>query len=379
LLALPSEHNALRYLAGNHDWAVKIWCRGLRPGHDFAWEYPPGAILFAAPPLGCGGSSSYSLRYVLLLLTLDLATLVVLHQLPHGQVAARTWLLLVPLLGPLGITRFDLGTCLLVASAFVVLARCPFTAGALLAAATSVKVWPVALYAAALRHAARRRLLAGALTAGAALGAVFVLSDTWFAFVTTWRYQQHRGLQIESVPATPFVWLHAAGIGRVDYRYGSWQVSAPGAPLVAAASTLILAAGLLALVFVARRRTLLSGADIGVLAAALGMTLTLTNKVLSPQYLLWVIVLLAVAAGLGAEIRTSWLMLTGTATALTGLLYPPLYHDLLTGGVLPTALLTVRNLALVALGVGLIRSALAMPAPPVEEATATGSREKGLR
>jgi hypothetical protein len=357
LLVLPLENGVVEGLSVFHGWSEQVWCHGLLLGRDVPWEYPPGALPFAAPPFGCTSPTTFLTAFVLGVLCLDLATVLVLATLPRGRAASWTWVAVVPLLGPLVLTRFDVALCLLLTLAFAAGRSRPRTSGALLAAAASVKLWPVVLLLVIPRGQARR-VRVGAAVAVVALAVIFATTGTWHAFSSAWSYQQHRGLQAESVPALPFMWLNAAGIGGVEFRYGSWQLTTPGASVVAAASDIVLALAVLAvLAAVLLGRGASSWSESGMLSAGLGLTLTVTNKVLSPQYLLWVIVLLAVATGLGPPLRRSWIVMLSASALLTGVLYPPLYQELLDGAVVPTLVLTVRDLLLVALTVLLVRAA----------------------
>jgi hypothetical protein len=347
LAALPGENSALRDVSVYHRLALDVWCHGRVPGRDFPWEYPPGALPFAAPPTGCASIVTFTAVFLLLAFALDLATLFLLRTLPYGDRAACLWLVLIPLLGPIAITRFDLAECALVVAAYAALHRRPALAGALLTAAAAVKLWPIVLVAAVLnRRTLQRRFASGGLTACLALGSLFAVTGTLGAFASAATYQGRRGLQVESVLATPFAWLRVVDIGHVSFSYGSWQVDGTVADVLAASSpylTVVAVGGLLLVTHRNRERGL------PLLGAALVSLLLVTDKVLSTQYVLWIITMMAVLAGLDGRLVRWWPWALGLTVALTHLVYPPLYGNLLHGGWLGTGVLTIRNALLLAL------------------------------
>jgi len=84
------------------------------------------------------------------------------------------------------------------------------------------------------------------------------------------------------------------------------------------------------------------------------LLLVLTSRVLSPQYLVWLLglaaVVLAVPRGESSQRPAAWLVLL--AGLLTGIMYPWLEQDYSWTGTLPgTLVLTARNLVLLAAAV----------------------------
>lgn len=372
LLLVPAEGSALSDLALYRHLSAQVWCHGRLPGRDFSWEYPPGALPFAAPPLGCGGSPTYSQLYLVMALCLDLATLLVLQRLPHPRRATKVWLAAFPLLGPVAISRFDVAVCLLLAVAFAALRERPRRTGAFLVAAASVKLWPLLLVAVVVLHApSRRRIAEGAAIASATLGAVFAVTGTWHALVTAWHFQQDRGLQIESLAALPFEWLYAAGSGGTVWGFGSWQVHAPGASTLAHIMGALQVPLALAVGGLAAARGRVRTNDLVLVATAVTGVLLITGKVLSPQYLLWLAVMVALARGYGVALPRGTVGLTLLATVLTHLIYPGLYHDLLHGSWPPVLVLTLRDVVLAVLVVRLVWAAT-RPAAPADVRSRSG-------
>ena len=119
-------------------------------------------------------------------------------------------------------------------------------------------------------------------------------------------FHAERPLQIESVPGTAFLIAGALGKGaRTGTSFGSQSLAGPGSEVVARLSLwlgVLLVAGVYVLIW--RRRALLRAAPQYVPLAALACVLafTVSNKVLSPQFLCWTFPLVAlVVVGEGAS------------------------------------------------------------------------------
>lgn len=299
---------------------------------------------------------------------------------------AWTWALFVACIGPILLVRLDLVPGLLVALVFALLARHPRVSAALLALATLSKLWPGVLAATLVGSRKCRstwvRLgwFAGALTALAAVSAVaFGVSR----LVSPLTYQSHRGLQIESIAATPFIvaaWLDPS---RWEILHSdasrSYEVIGPGVALAAHASTAVMGATLLLALTVAIRRFLRGGWTpeaalfFGFVLACL---LIVGNKVFSPQYLVWIAPLLALLAARNrapqgstnpaptsavdprtpaarALIPTRYLGLFLLVSVLTMVIYPSTYDSLIhtAPSATPVIALAVRNLGMLVLTV----------------------------
>jgi hypothetical protein len=245
-------------------------------------------------------------------------------------------------------------------------------------------------------------LAAGLAAVAAGLVSVLVATGWWGDAGGFLGSQQARGLQLEAVPATPFVLGRLFGVGAAPaYEYGSMQFSSGAAQAVATACSLF-GIGLVAVATAwwwgLRQARGPSAAD---RAFALLTLIVVTSRVLSPQYLIW---LLAVAAcrpapwavvagtsagsgggsGVGADVGVGsnvgsgvgssvgigdgdgvggrWLrrpaILLLVAAALSQLVYPVTYDGLVAGDIVPSLLLVARNAVLVALCAVSVRSTL---------------------
>jgi hypothetical protein len=248
------------------------------------------------------------------------------------------------------------------------LVKRPAVAALLLTVAAWIKIWPGALVVAAITAArARMRILLVFLaTSTAVLVMLFLLGadEHLLGFLTE---QTGRGLQIEAVFATPFMWMAAAGAASIDYSFEilTFQIGAPGVDVLAAVLTplmVIVVAGILVLGAVKASRGASFARLFPPLALALVTALIVTNKVGSPQFQTWLIapVILWIVfdrtrSGLPAGLV---LVLSG----LTCLVYPLTYDGLLHAQWLPVILLTARNVLVVVLLIIAIRALVKVPA-----------------
>ena len=346
-------------------WSRSALSGGAVVGITETWVYPQLALvpmilaqLLAWPLTILAGADAYLLAWALLVTVLDLVAFAVLTgRRPAGPRRAAGWFWCAALLalGPVALYRIDAITVPLALLAGLWISRRPAVAAVLLVVGAWIKIWPGALLAAAVLAAPRRlRLLAAGMLAMAAIVAVLFLlgaGSELFGFLSE---QSRRGLQIEAVAATPFLWSAAAGGARIVYSHDilTFQIVAAQAELVAALTlpALVLAVGSLLLVggFAAAR-----GASFRRLFPPLSLALVLAlivfNKVGSPQFLVWLFVPVMLWIALDRARSAVPAILTLVLCGLTFAVYPVLYGDLLAAEVLPIVVLSVRNALLVVL------------------------------
>lgn len=340
---------------------------GATPVTEVLREYPAPALAVFAPPWWASASSktTYLSLFVLLMVAIDIAFTTALWRASGRRPTpgVRVWLVLVPCLGPLTFTRFDLVSAALAGAALLALAaRRPLGAGLLAAAGAAVKLWPAALAPALLLHRDRPgRVLAGFAGLGAVSVAATLAGGGTARLLSPLTWQGERGLQIETIWAVPLLWgrSFSPDTWTTPYtRFFAFQVEGPGAAALTRLSTVatVAAAGLLCWLWwrAARTSTPASLALVGLLSLAAACLLILPNKTLSPQYLLWIGGLLA---ALGAIVPDEPLLprlnlLVALTCVLTQVLYP-LGYGMLTGphwsNALGAALLTARNGLLIAI------------------------------
>ena len=341
------------------------WAEGIRdwssvPYRDFVWEYPPGAALVITPPAWFG---SYQRVFVLLMLACDALVVYALVRLADRLGSDRgpwLWVGGILLLGPIAFTRYDSVSALLAVVAMLGLAAAaPIAAGLALGGGIVMKLWPAVLLVVLPFVPRPRRVLAA--TGAALLATVVAVLATGGGEHGGELVRRHtgRGLQVESLVATPVVIAERAGAD-VDISLhpssGSWDVTGTGEHLALNASTLLTAAALaliLALAVRARRRpeTYLD------LAAVALLLLTVTGKILSPQYLIWLFAVLAAAlCRRGSPLGVPAAVVAASAV-LTQAVYPVWYSDLVNGeGLLVVVALTVRNVLLLVAAVLAVRA-----------------------
>lgn len=266
------------------------------------------------------------------------------------------WILFGMLIGPVMIARLDLLPGVLVAGAALWIGKNPRIATTFLGVATAVKLWPLALATGLVgpwrsRHTwVRLAWWAGAILV---LAVLTMITSGWWRVLSPLQYQVDRGLQSETLLATPFIWLAAVDTGwNVAYASSkSFEVFGPGVGAALIMSTIAsVGVALVGLVMTARR-FLGSGEPSPVATRAYWLALVLlvvvTSKVFSPQYLLWFGPLIAVIITLdgGRPMRVIGVLMV-VAAGLTSWFFPLLF-DYFIGtppSVLPVTVLTLRNL-----------------------------------
>lgn len=329
------------------------WAAILRTGHfpaDPSWQYPPGAggVLVGPALTGAG----YHAAFVALMLAVDLTVLVgLLHagRRSRGTAAAWTWLAGIAAVGPVALNRFDLvPTGLAVAG---VLVASPYAAGALLCLGGLVKLWPAVLIAGVRERGMPVRGLTTMLAVGGAALAALAGAGRLGEALRFAGHTRDRGLQIESVAATPYLLVHAfapdAGGLEITRRFGAYEVVGRFVGSGVTITTVATLAGLAAYAAVAvlSRRGRLPEDPVGLAFAAV-LLLVVTSKVLSPQYLVWAVGLGA-ATLLGPDRRhRTAVLLVVVAAALTQGIFPGTYLSLLHARPGAVVLLAARNAVL---------------------------------
>ena len=365
-------------------------------------EYPTPVVWFLDVWYWLSGQSrpAYVVVFVVSMLVLDMLFAVALWRAGgtrHGF-AVLFWVVFTFVMGPTTYMRFDLVPAVLGGLAVLsLLARREGLTGSLVGLGAAFKLWPALLWPGTLgERRGRGRSALGFLVVGGGLALVSVVAGGWSRLVSPLVWQQARGLQIESVWATPLMLARAIAPGRYEVALSRWQayeVTGDGTSTALAASSVATLLGYL--VIIATYVLWLRRPDRTVVEAALVMVLVVTvtivtNKTFSPQYMMWVggpVAGLLVAAGRTRSVGTvpSWHHLRALAlsvlalTLVTQLVYPVLYQPLVHGGpllLLATVVLVVRNLALVAflvwLGVLVWRMLVAPGSPQPVDSPVTG-------
>ncbi|MFE9646608.1 glycosyltransferase 87 family protein [Streptomyces sp. NPDC006365] len=356
------------------------WYHTLRDGtfplSDVAWQYPPAAALPILSPALLPFLDYASAFFVLVCLA-DLCVLALLQyagrrpgQSPRG---AWVWTLGVPLLGPTVYARYDVMVTAVAVAALVAGLRRPRLLGALAAFGALLKVWPVLL----LVGTTKRKPWAAAAVTAVAIVLVFTLTMPGpFAFLTA---QRDRGTEVESLGALVFhVARHFGWEGEVLLNYGSVEFVGPYVGVVSTAALVltVLAFGWLLLWRLRARRfaphTLADAAFVAVLL------FTVTSRVISPQYLVWLIGLAAVCLVFRDSRMTLPTVLLLAAAFATVLEFPLWFGNVVVSDALGITLLFARNGLLLAAtavaAVRLWRDTVSYPPPAPEPGQAPPPR-----
>ncbi|GAA1961912.1 glycosyltransferase family 87 protein [Nocardioides panacihumi] len=290
LVADPALGNDTKYWSG---------VLGLGRGVDVTlveYPVPAYAVLWVPVQLTRLVGGTPAVTFVLLFLALDAAfhALLVRHR-PSGRLALAgelTWIASAPALGAVSAVHFDIVTGVLVGAALVLGARSSGAGAALATVAAGIKYWPaIVLPAIVLGARSRGRAAWTVVLVGAALaGGSLAIADAHRLF-TPLTWQGERGLQLESVAATPAVVGHLVDPGRFRVAFTdhqSFEMFGPGTAVALTAATVGsgLLVALLGVLWWRGRH--FQGAEVLVWTTLTATTgFIVVDKVFSPQYLLW--------------------------------------------------------------------------------------------
>ncbi|MFF0744613.1 glycosyltransferase 87 family protein [Streptomyces sp. NPDC004111] len=333
----------------------EVLSSGTFPAHDVSWQYPPGAALPILAP-GLLPSLDYGTAFIVTAALADALVVAGLLWLAvrRGRSMAGAWLWTVAtaVLSTMPWNRFDLQVTAVAMAALVVAGSSRRWAdkafGALVALGALVKVWPALLLVGTERGRRTRVSWLSALVSGAVLLAVFALAMPHaLSFLTA---QKSRGIQIESVGALPFhVARHFGWSGTWKAKDGSHEFVGPyveSVSLVMQCLTVLALGWLLYWRLRSTRRAPWLLPDAALTAVLL---FVVTSRVISPQYLVWLVGLAAVCLlrRESSQRPVAWLILA--ACLFTTLGFPLLYRELRDDADwLAIANLFVRNLLLLA-------------------------------
>lgn len=347
---------------GDVSFVYEFWAGQAAGGSEIVglqtqWVYPIAALIPILLPL-LAGPGNYPLGWIMLVTLLNAGAFAYL--LYSGQksslhrvqrTAAWWWLAFLALLGPIGVSRLEsIVTPLAIVGLLAVVQR-PALAGALLAFATWIKVWPAALIAAVIISVRQRRtFILAVLVTSAVIVAIALILGGGASLLSFLGQQSGRGLQIESPFAMPFLWLASAGQQGFAVYYDTdiltFQVMGDGTAFAAETSTMLLALSFIAIllwgIWLSRQGSAVENL-VPALALALTVALIVFNKVGSPQYIGW----LATPVVAGLVWSPQRFKVAGVVTlilaALTQLFYPYMYGGLLEVQPLELSILTLRN------------------------------------
>lgn len=349
--------------------------QGQLPYRDFTVEYPPLALVFfTLPCLVASNLDMYQYVFAAQILFFDLLGLFLISALSRrlgfhlaGTLAIYTLALLA--IGPILINRYDLIPAIMVLVSLYAFSQNKHKLSwAILAVGMMTKIYPAImapiflLYY--LRHRQYRRIIIGmstfAITTAIIITPWLVLSPDgfWHSF----SYQAQRGLQLESTYSSFLLLGHTLGITSVcvEEVFRVQTVVSPLADMLATISPIIvmLSAAVVYWLFYNSQRvktkiesptssiTRPNIADITNYSFLVILTFMLTNKVFSPQFIIWLYPLVPLIAGQWRHASWPVFLLVGV---LTYYIFPQHYDELIQGNFKMIAVLLSRNVLLIAL------------------------------
>ena len=342
-----------------HEFAERM-LDGELPYRDFYMEYPPGAApLFLAPALLPG--DDYNLAFKLLataagvgIVVAVAAALALLRAGGRQTIVCLGLVAVLPAaLGAVVLNRYDVWPVLLVVLALVaLLAKRDRLGFGLLAAGTAIKLFPAVLVPLAALHVLRtrgRRALVGPLVVFAAVSFALIMPLAVLApggFGYSVKTQLVRQLQLESLAASLLLAADKVGVYTariVPGKPGSLDLGGT-LPDALGALTSVLLLGALVLVLLAYRRAEESPQLLAIGFAAAVTAVVVFSKVVSPQFLIWLVPLVPLVAGRLGRIASGLLLAALIATQIE-----VVYEHPLRAGEWPVWVLLGRNVVLVGL------------------------------
>ena len=262
------------------------------------FEYPTPVVWILWLPYGAslGNQVGYLVAFIIFMLALDALFSYALWRSAgrRHDTAIDFWLIFVPLIGPLSYLRFDMLPAVLAGGALLAARRKPWVTGALTGLGAAIKLWPALLIGAFMSYRADRRPAGIAfVVVGFGLALISLIFGGWLRLISPLTWQSDRGLQIESIWATPLMLARAV---KPDYwtvdmsRYQAYEIFGSGVEAWVMISNIATLFGLALIILLTIRAFRYDGSTpvaIGFVIVAIVAIMTITNKTLSPQYLLW--------------------------------------------------------------------------------------------
>jgi glycosyl transferase family 87 len=323
---------------------------GRQPYEHAETEYPPVALV---PIWVAGQSDDFELAFGLLMLAAALITFWVTVRLAEAgggsAVVCAVALVLSPLaVGALYRTHFDAWPAAMTMAALLALAReRPRLGLGLLGLGTATKLFPALIVPMALvwlvARGQRRAAWQGAAVFAIVVGLIAIPFATHgLGRVVTFHFD--RPVQIESTPATILLAVGDSTVTGVPGHPSGFKsqglVGGPADP-VADVTALLALAAIVAVAVAARRRP--DARWLVLCAFATVVAFVALGKVLSPQFVIWLVPFAALAWAWREWIPAASVTV---AVVLTQFEFPSRYWDLVAGDTGPEVLVGVRNLLL---------------------------------
>jgi Glycosyltransferase family 87 len=334
------------------------------PYRDFRPEYPPAALpAFVLPAIGHPSENAYKQRFGWLMLGCGIAMVALmavalwyLDASPLRFFGALAFAGLAPLaLGSVVLTRFDLWPAAITVGALAALLAGRLRLGAgLIALGFAAKLYPGLLLPLGLAYAWKRRgrreafVCVGVFLAVVALLFIPFLVLSPSGLVDSITHQGSRPLQIESLGSAFLLVAHRLfGLGlHMSSSNGSQNLTGLGPDALAVVLGVLQGLAVIA-VWAWFARGPVTKERLARASAAAVCAFIALSKVLSPQFMIWLIPLVPLVRGRRGLVASG---LFGAALLLTQAWFPSRYWDLaLHFATTPSWLVLARDLVLVAL------------------------------
>jgi hypothetical protein len=349
-------------------WA-KVLETGTYPVHDTQWQYPPAAALvFLVPQVFTHLGISYIIAFFFFALLADLVIFLLLLSHANRNAVADSadphltgvwaWVIGGFAIGPLVLMRYDVIVTAFAVGGLIAPARSVKVRwslrGALLGFGAMVKAWPGALVLGLPPRGPGRRAFGWAVgTAVVSTGILSLCLTGAFSFLSG---QSNRGIEVESVLASPFMVASWFGYPvKVVHLYGSFQISGPGISAVSSFAELLTVVGVCIVLWwrlMRFRPRCWTPALMYDTAFTVLLVLVVTSRVLSPQYLIWLLGLACVVLTENGPMRRGTVMarpacLVIFCVLITQVEFPLLFGEVMGAQFWGTMVVAVRNLILV--------------------------------
>ncbi|GAA3044376.1 glycosyltransferase family 87 protein [Streptomyces lactacystinicus] len=335
-----------------HAW-YGVLQTGTFPFDDVTWQYPPGAALVILLPGLLPWSYLVSFWVICGIADAAAAALLVRTGLRRGRALTGAWMWVVgvPLLGPMIYNRFDVIVTAVALAGLLALIRRPAVGGLLLGLGGIVKIWP--LLGLIGTPSGRRTRRSWTLAGATAVSIGFLLAAGMNGAFDFLAFQKDRGIEVESLGALPlhFARLTGGWDGRVTMNYGSPEMLGPWVSVISKvmmAGTVLGFAWLLLWRYTSKRRSAATMYDAALCAL---LIFVVTSRVISPQYLVWLVGVAAVCLTVRNSSQRPVAVLILLACPLTLVEFPTMFTQVLASDPVAVTVLAARNLLLLAAAV----------------------------
>jgi uncharacterized membrane protein len=347
------------------NFASKV-LEGNMPYRDFALEYPPFALFFfILPRLLTSDYWTYAVYFRVEVFIFVLVGLFVVYRIARRSGKAPWkmlvfYVLAILAMGPIVAEQYDIFPAVMSLLALYTFWLGKYkTSWALIALGALTKVYPIFLAPILLiyhfRNRQFRHILSGISTLVSSI-VIVLLPFIIISFSSIWHlvnYHSQRGIQLESVYSSFLLIADKLGLISIGLvmNFGSWNLESQLADTLATISAFVTTLFLLLAYWFIYRQIKPGKSQftrIGAYALLITVVVLVCGKVLSPQYLIWLIPFIPLIVG---PLRNTLMVIFMATGWLTYLIFPVYYLPLIALRVDSVIILLIRNIMLILLAV----------------------------